>query len=179
MVNELSKQQRKVLLLLVAAILLGAGRLGFRALSRGRLEVHLVAPVAVAWPAAVPDEGRPESAQPVLALSAGGTAAGEADPAINSPTQPGKEEAKPAEQDGPFSTEGSAGEAAVVKRLDPNTATNEELQTLPGIGPVLAARIIEYRETVGKFRTIDDLLAVKGIGEKTLMKIRPYLEIKE
>ena len=70
-------------------------------------------------------------------------------------------------------------EETATYRLDPNTATNEELQTLPGIGPVLAARIIEYRETVGKFRTIDDLLAVKGIGEKTLAKIGPYLEIKE
>ncbi|HBL37239.1 MAG TPA: competence protein ComEA [Firmicutes bacterium] len=74
---------------------------------------------------------------------------------------------------------GSAAEATLTGRLDPNIATSEQLQTLPGIGPVLAARIIEYRETVGKFVILEDLLAVKGIGEKTLAKIRPYLYIKE
>ncbi|NLY91454.1 MAG: helix-hairpin-helix domain-containing protein [Firmicutes bacterium] len=178
MVNELSKQQRKILLMLVAAILLGAGRLGFRAFSRGTLEVHLVEPVTVAWPDAAPDGRAPEFTQPVLALSAGGTA-GETDQTTDSPTPPGEEQANLAEKDGPPPTGGPAGNETSIKRLDPNTATSEELQTLPGIGPVLAARIIEYRETVGKFRTIDDLLAVKGIGEKTLMKIRPYLEIKE
>ncbi|HHT48996.1 MAG TPA: helix-hairpin-helix domain-containing protein [Firmicutes bacterium] len=83
------------------------------------------------------------------------------------------------EKQGAPSTGGAVGEEPVGQLLDPNTATNEELQTIPGIGPVLAARIIEYRETVGKFRSIEDLLAVKGIGEKTLAKIRPYLEIKE
>ena len=59
MVKELSKQQRKVLLLLAVAILLGAGRLGFRAFSRGTLEVHLVAPVTAPWPAPTIDgQGR-------------------------------------------------------------------------------------------------------------------------
>ena len=53
-----------------------------------------------------------------------------------------------------------------------NTATSQELQTLPRIGPALAQRIIEYRQTSGGFSTVDDLTNVKGIGEKTLEKIR-------
>lgn len=61
-------------------------------------------------------------------------------------------------------------------RIDPNTASSSELQTIPGIGPVLAARIIEYRETVAPFTKPEDLLNVPGIGAKTLAKIEKYLE---
>ena len=57
-------------------------------------------------------------------------------------------------------------------RININTATSQELQTLPRIGPTLAQRIIEYRQTSGGFSTVDDLTNVKGIGEKTLEKIR-------
>ena len=53
-----------------------------------------------------------------------------------------------------------------------NTATSEQLQTLPRIGPAMARRIIKYRETYGGFSSVDDLTNVKGIGEKTLEKIR-------
>ena len=60
--------------------------------------------------------------------------------------------------------------------VDPNTASSSELQTIPGIGPVLAARIIEYRETVAPFTRPEDLLNVPGIGVKTLEKIEKYLE---
>jgi len=56
--------------------------------------------------------------------------------------------------------------------INVNTATLEQLQTLPRIGPVAAQRIIEYRETYGPFSTIEELTQVKGIGEKTLEKIR-------
>ena len=57
-------------------------------------------------------------------------------------------------------------------RININTATFQELQTVRGIGPTMAQRIIEYRQTSGRFATIDDLTNVKGIGEKTLEKIR-------
>lgn len=52
-----------------------------------------------------------------------------------------------------------------------NTATAEQLQTLPGIGPVLASRIIAYREEYGSFDTIGELANVSGIGEKRLEEI--------
>ena len=57
-------------------------------------------------------------------------------------------------------------------RININTATSQELQTIRGIGPALAGRIIEYRQISGGFSAVDDLTNVRGIGEKTLEKIR-------
>lgn len=56
--------------------------------------------------------------------------------------------------------------------VDINTASLDELQTLTGIGPVLAQRIMEYREEHGRFQSVEELLEVKGIGEATLAKFR-------
>lgn len=64
---------------------------------------------------------------------------------------------------------------ATTARLDINRATAEELERLPGIGGVLARRIIERRTVNGPFRTIDELKAVKGIGEKRMEQLRPFL----
>jgi competence protein ComEA len=61
--------------------------------------------------------------------------------------------------------------------LDPNQATAEDLEAIPGIGPVLARRIVEFREEQGPFQTIEDLLEVKGVGSKILEKIRLYVII--
>ncbi|MFK3678908.1 helix-hairpin-helix domain-containing protein [Microbacterium sp. NPDC090218] len=57
-------------------------------------------------------------------------------------------------------------------RIDLNTADQAALETLPRIGPALAARIIAWREENGRFRSVDDLLAVPGIGEKMLAGMR-------
>ena len=51
-----------------------------------------------------------------------------------------------------------------------NTATSEELQTLSGIGPSMAQRIIEYHQANGSFQSVEDLTDVSGIGDKTLEK---------
>lgn len=56
-----------------------------------------------------------------------------------------------------------------------NTATADQLETLPGIGEVKAQAIIQYRETYGPFQSVDELTLVKGIGEKTLQKLLPYI----
>lgn len=57
-------------------------------------------------------------------------------------------------------------------QIDINTAGLEELQTLKGVGPVTAQRILDYRARIGRFDSIDQLLEVKGIGAKTLAKFR-------
>ena len=60
-----------------------------------------------------------------------------------------------------------------------NQADALELQLLPGVGPVLADRILAHRQKHGAFHAPDDLDAVKGIGPKTIEKLRPYLECLE
>ncbi|MBX9954059.1 helix-hairpin-helix domain-containing protein [Peribacillus simplex] len=59
-----------------------------------------------------------------------------------------------------------------------NTATQEDLQTLTGIGPSKATAILEYRETVGKFKEVDELKQVTGIGDKTFERLRDSVSVK-
>ena len=63
--------------------------------------------------------------------------------------------------------------------LDLNRATTQELTTLPGIGEVLAQRIVDYREAHGPFRSVDELIAVEGIGEGKLEKLRELVTVEE
>lgn len=62
--------------------------------------------------------------------------------------------------------------------INVNTATQSQLELLPGIGPSLAQRIIEHREKFGVFRSIDELDRVKGIGPKILERIRPLVRVE-
>ena len=62
--------------------------------------------------------------------------------------------------------------------LNINTASAEELQTLPNIGVQMAQRIIDYRTQHGKFASVDTLQNVKGIGAKTLEKLKPFVDAK-
>jgi competence protein ComEA len=61
--------------------------------------------------------------------------------------------------------------------LNLNTATAEELEALPGIGPVLAASILDYREQNGPFTSVDELLDVSGIGESRLADIEDLVTV--
>ena len=58
-----------------------------------------------------------------------------------------------------------------------NTATSDELQQVPGIGPVTAEKILQMRKAYGPFKSVDDLRAIKGIGPKRLEKMRKYLTV--
>jgi competence protein ComEA len=58
-----------------------------------------------------------------------------------------------------------------------NTATSEELQLVPGIGPVTADKILQMRKSYGAFKSIDDLSAIRGMGPKRLEKMRKYLTV--
>ena len=60
-------------------------------------------------------------------------------------------------------------------RLDINVATLDQLMTLPGIGPARATAVVEWRKVNGAFKSVDQLVSVKGIGQKTLERIRSYI----
>lgn len=78
---------------------------------------------------------------------------------------------------------GLSGIAAGAKKKPPekpiniNTATSEELQQVPEIGPATAAKILQMRKSYGVFKSVDDLKAIKGIGPKRLEKMRKYLTV--
>lgn len=63
-------------------------------------------------------------------------------------------------------------------KLNINTATSAQLEALPGIGPTLAARIVEYRSRHGPFRAVEELLNVSGIGDKKLEEVRALITIQ-
>lgn len=67
------------------------------------------------------------------------------------------------------------GAPEVAGRLDLNRATAEELQAIPGIGPVIAQRIVAYRNEHGAFREPEELMEVPGVGEKTFARIAPLV----
>jgi len=71
----------------------------------------------------------------------------------------------------------TGGERATTGLLDLNRAAAKDLESLPGIGPVLAQRVIEYRTTVGEIQAIEDLLAVKGIGPKIFERLKPLVTV--
>ena len=69
-------------------------------------------------------------------------------------------------------------EPGVVFPLNINTATIPELDELPGIGPVLAQRIVDYRTTCGGYKAVEELLKVNGIGEAKLMEIIDLITVE-
>ncbi|HBP88647.1 MAG TPA: hypothetical protein DD706_13215 [Nitrospiraceae bacterium] len=71
---------------------------------------------------------------------------------------------------------GETREVAVVN-LDLNDGTVAEFEQLPGIGPVLAGRIVAHRLSHGAFRRIEDLAQVPGIGKKRLEQLRPFVRV--
>jgi len=68
--------------------------------------------------------------------------------------------------------------AILLLVLNLNTATVEQLQRLPGIGPTLAKRIVDFREKKGGFKRIEELLAVPGVSEKKWQTLKQYLVLK-
>jgi competence protein ComEA len=64
-----------------------------------------------------------------------------------------------------------------LKPVNINTANSEELQQVPGIGPATAQKILQMRKSYGAFKSVDDLLAIRGLGEKRLEKMRKYLTV--
>lgn len=71
----------------------------------------------------------------------------------------------------------SAKSAAPASPVNLNTATEAQLTSLPGIGAKAAQRILEFRQKNGSFKKIEDLMNVKGIGEKNFLKLKPYITV--
>ena len=82
--------------------------------------------------------------------------------------------AAPAAQDTPRRPTPAA-KASASGPLNLNTATVAQLETLPGIGKSTAERILEYRQKSGGFKKIEDLMNVRGIGEKSFLKLKPLV----
>lgn len=73
----------------------------------------------------------------------------------------------------------STNKADSLAPVDLNQATLEELVEIPGIGPTMAQRILDWRDEHGPFERVDDLLKVKGIGEKSFEKLKPYVKVSK
>ena len=70
-----------------------------------------------------------------------------------------------------------ADQSSPAQQLNLNTATAADLAKLPGIGPAVAARIVEYRQKNGGFKKAEELMNVKGIGEKTFLKLKALVTV--
>jgi competence protein ComEA len=70
-----------------------------------------------------------------------------------------------------------AAKPAPTGKVNINTASVDQLTTLPGVGPKLAARIVEYRQKSGAFKSAQELMNVQGIGEKNFQSIQSYLTV--
>jgi competence protein ComEA len=60
-------------------------------------------------------------------------------------------------------------------KVNINTATVEQLATLPGVGPALAQRIVDHRQKAGSFKSVQELMSIRGIGEKSFQKMEAHL----
>lgn len=91
----------------------------------------------------------------------------------------GEENAPPAVQGGPEIDSSVDNPAAITGgQINLNTATLEQLDALSGIGPAIAQRIIDYRENMGGFKSIEEITQVSGIGEATFAKIKDSITVE-
>jgi competence protein ComEA len=67
--------------------------------------------------------------------------------------------------------------AMAASPINLNTATPAQLESLPGIGPRTAERIVEYRQKNGGFKKVEDLMNVRGVGEKNFLKLKPLITV--
>jgi comEA protein len=71
----------------------------------------------------------------------------------------------------------TAATATAAAPVNLNTATAEQLATIPGVGPKMAERIVDYRQKNGGFKKVEDLMNVSGVGEKSFLKMKPLITV--
>ena len=78
---------------------------------------------------------------------------------------------------GPESAQDPKASVAAATAINLNVATVADLQKLPGVGPAMATRILEYRQKSGGFKKIEELMNVQGIGEKNFLKLKALVTV--
>lgn len=115
----------------------------------------------------IPQGGLPPAEPPA------GSAVGTVDPPPSTP------EGAPSAGE-PSPSAGHSHHSAKVKATEPvslNSASEAELETLPGVGPATAQKILDYRQEHGGFRSVEEIMSVRGIGEKKFERMKPYLKL--
>jgi comEA protein len=170
--GRISRTEQIIVLVLTCLILMGSG---FRLWVRPDDLVVEVDPVL--W--AEESGENPQQGEGQRGEVEGSTDSGK-DPPAEVPGNSGGGASSGQQVQGSLITEEVAAEDKhVVNLVNINTASKEALQSLPGIGPVLADRIIEYRRVYGPFIDVEQLIEVKGIGPRILERLRPLVTVTE
>jgi competence protein ComEA len=171
-----SRSQQGVLLLLGAALLFLWAWRGYFGLSPAAPPARTLTPVFVEVAGQIPCPGVLVFPQPptLAAVLAQAGVAAPPEPAATKLPSGTKVEVT---GDGQYRLGSMSGPQLMTLglALDLNTTTALDLEALPGVGPALAQRIVDYRRTHGPFQKIDDLEQVSGIGPKKLAQIKPYV----
>jgi competence protein ComEA len=77
----------------------------------------------------------------------------------------------------PAAAQESSRRSTPAAAVNINTATASQLEELPGIGKATADRIVEYRQKNGNFKKVEDLMNIRGIGEKSFLKLKPLITV--
>ncbi len=155
------------MLILIGALCASLGLLIRQSVNLARLDGHDAATHASVAPTTGSAFASPNDATPDAGTVAGGQSQAGED------GQSGRSGAVQ-QSDAPAPTPAATDDG----RIDINTADAAQLQTLNGVGPVTAQRIIDYRNEHGRFSSVDDLLNVSGIGAKTLEKLRAQAVVR-
>lgn len=162
--------EQRTLLALAVVIALGLGAQTYRD-RQERAPLVLQSNDAVA----APTDGTVAGVQTFYSAQGANTASQAAVESSATPAPPQSEQISQFASIGPLAPPHAPGGSAAL--MDLNRASLADLDSLPGVGQVRAQAIVDYRTRAGGFRSVDDLLAVDGIGEKTLETLRPLVTV--